>query len=202
MGLSISIVETFRKSFETRCVTLLVTAYNTSIANADYLVSWDENDFTSMLEKSLEKDPQRVKWQINCTTEKHLHENVIQNYKGYANKESRIDMRLSTFSSTDEYFFYIEAKRLKESDNRLLKRYVDTGIDHYLTKKYPQGVLLGYLVEGRIDNTVQKVNGILVKNNRANEILVRKPHNIHDQYFESTHYDFGVISHFVFDFTV
>lgn len=202
MGLSISIVESFRKSFEIKCITLLVTAYNTSIANSDYLISWDENDFTSMLEKHFEKDSQRVKWQISCTTEKHLHIDSIQNEKGYANKESRIDMRLSTFSFSEEYYFYIEAKRLKENDNGLLRRYIETGLDHFLSKKYPQGILLGYLVEGDVDNTVQKVNGILVKNNRASEILVKKPHTMHNQYFESTHSGFGIISHFVFDYTV
>ena len=202
MGLSTYIVSSFRKSFEIRCMTLLVSAYNTSIAKADYLLNWDENDFTSMLEKYLENDSQRAKWQISCTTEKHLHEDIIQNVKGYANKESRIDMRLSTFFSKNEDYFYIEAKRLKENDGGLLHRYINTGIDHYLSKKYPHGILLGYLVEGNVDNTIKKVNEILVKEKRNSEILVRKSHFIHNQYFESIHPDFGIISHFVFDFTV
>ena len=202
MGLASSKVEAFRKAFEIRCVTLLVSAYRNSIADHHYSTDCIENDFTSMLVNYMDKNPQRLTWNIHCHRDHHLYKRQTQCKKGCANKEDTIDMRLSNISYRQEYCFYVEAKRLKEKDSGLLNRYIDTGIDHYLSGKYPQGILLGYLVDGGIDITVQKVNGILVKNNRTSEILVRKPHNIHDQYFESTHPNFGVISHFVFDFTV
>lgn len=202
MGLAISNVKTIQKSFEEKCVTLLVSAYHLSIENHSYSTDWMENDYTSMLDEYIDKDPQRKEWQYSCNIEHHIHKPSTSKSKGYANSEDRIDMRITTFSSSIEYHFFVEAKRLKENDSWLLNRYINTGIDHYLSRKYPQGILLGYLVEGDVDNTIQKVNGILVKNNRDSEILVRIPHNIHNQYFESTHPNFGVISHFVFDFTV
>lgn len=202
MGLFSYIEEAFKRAFEERCITLLVDAYNSSISNTDYRLIWDENDFSSMLEKYIEKTPRRVKWKISCTTEKHLHTDIVQNDKGYANKESRIDMRLSTFSTRKEYLFYAEAKRLKEKDSGLLNRYIETGIDHYLTEKYPHGILLGYLVEGGVDTTIQKINALLTKKKRESEMLNRQSHSLHNQYFESTHPNFGVISHFVFDYTV
>jgi len=202
MGLFSYIEEAFKRAFEERCITLLVAAYNSSISNTDYKLIWDENDFSSMLEKYIEKNPQRIKWKISCTTEKHLHTDIVQNDKGYANKESRIDMRLSTFSTWKEYLFYAEAKRLKEKDSSLLNRYIETGIDHYLTEKYPHGILLGYLVEGGVDTTIQKINALLTKKKRESEILNRQSHSLHNQYFESTHPNFGVINHFVFDYTV
>lgn len=202
MGLFTYVIEAFKRSFEERCLMLLVSAYNTSINTHDYALDWLEDDFNAMLDRLINQNPLRLKWNIHCHVEHHLHKNIMQNVRGYADREDRIDMKLSNISHRLEYNFYVEAKRLKEKDSGLLNRYIDTGIDNFLTGKYPQGILLGYLLEGVINNTVQKVNGILVKNNRASEILVRKPHNIHDQYFESTHYDFGVISHFVFDFTV
>ncbi len=201
MGLASSNVKTIQKSFEEKCVTLLVSAYHLSIKNHSYSTDWMENDYTSMLDEYIDEDPQRKEWRFSCNIEHHIHKFSTSKSKGYANSENRIDMRITAFSSSIEYHFYVEAKCLKESDSRLLNRYINTGIDHYLSKKYPQGILLGYLVEGDIDNTVQKVNGILVKNNRDSEILVRIPHNIHNQYFESTHPYFGIISHFVFDYT-
>lgn len=204
MGLFSYVIEAFKKSFEEKCVSLLVSAYNTSITNLDYSIKWMENDFTSMLDKYINQNPQRLiwGWRIECHVEHHFHNNIIQNKKGYANKENRIDMKLSNISHGQEFCFYVEAKLLKEKDSKLLNRYIDTGIDNYVFEKYPCGILLGYLVEGDVDNTIQKVNGILVKNNRDSEILVRIPHNIHNQYFESTHPNFGIISHFVFDYTV
>ena len=202
MGLSGNVVDGFKKAFETRCITLLVSAYHTSIADHIYSPEWMENDFTSMLNEYIENNPQRIIWKISCDVEPHLHKKGIKKKKGYANSEDRIDLRLTTFSSKDEYHFFVEAKRLKEKGASLLNRYINTGIDHYISKKYPHGVLLGYLIEGNVDRTIQKINAILTKKKRESEMLNRQSHSLHDQYFESTHPNFGVISHFVFDYTV
>ena len=201
MGLYSNIVDGFKKAFETKCVTMLVSAYHTSIVDHIYSPGWMENDFTSMLDEYIDKNPQRVKWKISCNVEHHLHKKGLKKKKGYANSEDRIDLRFTTFSSKDEYCFFVEAKRLKEKDSGLLNRYINTGIDHYLSKKYPHGVLLSYLMEGNVDTTIQKINALLTKKKRESEMLNRQSHSLHDQYFESTHPNFGVISHFVFDYT-
>lgn len=202
MGFSGNVVDSFKKAFETRCITLLVSAYHTSIADHIYSPSWMENDFTCMLDEYIDNNPQRIKWNISHNVEHHLHKKGIKKKKGYANLEDIIDLRLTTISSTDEYHFFVEAKRLKEKGSGLLNRYINTGIDHYLSKKYPHGVLLGYLIEGNVDTTIQKINAILTKKKRESELLNRQSHSFHDQYFESTHPNYGVISHFVFDYTV
>ena len=202
MGLSGNVVDGFKKAFETRCITLLVSAYHTSIADHIYSPGWMENDFTSMLDEYMENNPQRIKWKISRNVEHHLHKKGLKKKKGYANSEDRIDLRFTTFSSKDEYCFFVEAKRLKEKGSGLLNRYINTGIDHYLSKKYPHGILLGYLVEGNVDMTIQRINGLLTKKKRESEMLYKQSHSLHNQYFESTHPNFGVISHFVFDYTV
>lgn len=202
MGLFSYIEEAFKRSFDEKCVALLVAAYRTSIVNHIFLVDWMENDFTSMLVNYIDKDSRRLKWNIHCHREHHLHDDTNQTNKGFANKEDIIDMRLSSISFRQEYCFYVETKRLKEKDTGLLNRYIETGMDHYLTEKYPRGVLLGYLIEGNVDVTIQKINALLTKGTRTSEMLIRKEHSFHDQYFESTHPNFGVISHFVFDYTV
>lgn len=202
MKVSGNMVTCFRKAFETKCITLLISAYNASIANHNYSTDWMENDFTSMLDEYLEKNPQRIKWKYSCNIEHHLHKKGLKKERGFANSEDRIDMRISTFSSLDEYLFYVEAKLIKEKSSDLLNRYIRTGIDHYISKKYPQGIMLGYLLEGNVDIAINKINAILIRKNRGNEVLRRKQHLVHNQYFESTHLDFGVISHFVLDYTL
>ena len=161
MGLYSKIVDGFKKAFETKCVTLLVSAYHTSIVDHIYSPGWMENDFTSMLDEYIDKNPQRVKWKISCNVEHHLHKKGLKKKKGYANSEDRIDLRFTTFSSKDEYCFFVEA----------------------------------------VDTTIQKINALLTKKKRESEMLNRQSHSLHDQYFESTHPNFGVISHFVFDYT-
>jgi hypothetical protein len=159
-----------------------------------------ENDFTEMLDQYITDNKKRIKWRINNTTEKHLHDKSHIE-KGFADKEKRIDMRMSHIKFQNEYHFYIEAKRLKEHDYALKKRYIDTGIDNYLHSIYPKGILVGYLQEGDVDNTIQGINDILNQYNRASECLCRKEHVIHDEYFESVHPNFGIIQHFVLNYT-
>ena len=202
MGLNTTIVKGFRKGFETKCLTLLIDAYHTSITNHNYSTGGLENDFTSMLVNNIDKDPRRLRWDFHCHRDYHLHNDIPQFKKGFANKEDIIDIRMSKISSNQEYCFYVEAKRLKENNSGLLNRYINTGIDHYISKKYPQGILLSYLVEGGVDATIQKINDILTKKKRVSEMLKRQSHSLHDHYFESTHLNYGVISHFVFDYTV
>jgi len=201
MKLNFSIVDKAKQAFEMNCMKLLVSAYHISVREHIYATNWVENDFTFMLDEYIDNSAQRVEWEYNCNIEHHLHNANSKKTKGYANSADRIDMRMTTFEKGIEYRFYVEAKRLKENDSKLLKRYIDTGINHYITKKYPHGILLGYLVKGDVDATIQKLNNILQKNNRRNEMLVRMPNSIHNQYFESTHANFGVIKHFVFDYS-
>lgn len=199
MGLNKIIISVVKQSFENHCIILFLEAYNSSIKENTYSADWMENDFTEMLDQYITKNSKRLKWNISNHTEQHLHcERNIR--KGFANEEKRIDMRMSHIAFRKEYHFYIEAKRLKEHDFALKKRYIDTGIDNYLHSIYPKGILVGYLQEGDVDNTIQGINDILNQYNRASECLCRKEHVIHDEYFESVHPNFGIIQHFVLNY--
>ncbi|MBR3390691.1 MAG: hypothetical protein IKG83_09320 [Prevotella sp.] len=200
MGFNKIIISVFKHSFENHCLILLIEAYNSSISKKIYTADWMENDFTEMLDQYITDNKKRIKWRINNTTEKHLHDKSHIE-KGFADKEKRIDMRMSQIKFQNEYHFYIEAKRLKEHDYALKKRYIDTGIDNYINSIYPKGILVGYLQEGDVDNTIQGINDILNQYNRASECLCRKEHVIHDEYFESVHPNFGIIQHFVLNYT-
>ena len=201
MGLDKIIISVVKQSFENHCIILLLEAYNSSIKEKTYSADWMENDFTEMLDQYIEKNSKRLKWNIYNHTEQHLHcESNIR--KGFANEEKRIDMRMSHIAFRKEYHFYIEAKRLREHDYALKKRYIETGIDNYIKYIYPKGILVGYLQEGDVDNTIQGINDILNQYNRASECLCRKEHVIHDEYFESFHPNFGIIQHFVLNYTV
>ena len=201
MGLDKIIISVVKQSFENHCIILLLEAYNSSIKEKTYSADWMENDFTEMLDQYIEKNSKRLKWNIYNHTEQHLHcESNIR--KGFANEEKRIDMRMSHIAFRKEYHFYIEAKRLREHDYALKKRYIETGIDNYIKYIYPKGILVGYLQEGDVDNTIQGINKILKQSKRESESLFRKEHPIHNEYFESDHINYGIIQHFVLDYTV
>ena len=201
MGLDKIIISVVKQSFENHCIILLLEAYNSSIKEKTYSADWMENDFTEMLDQYIAKNSKRLRWNISNHTEQHLHcESHIR--KGFANEEKRIDMRMSHIAFRKEYHFYIEAKRLREHDYALKKRYIETGIDNYIKYIYPKGILVGYLQEGDVDNTIQGINDILNQSNRVTESLFRKEHSIHNEYFESDHPNYGIIQHFVLNYTV
>ncbi len=202
MGLQRFIITTVKQSFYNKCIILVVDAYNSSITDKPYTDDWLENDFTEMLDKYISGNKKRLNWNIHCNAENHLHDTHKHLSKGYADKEKRIDMKMSHIAFRNEFHFYIEAKRLKEHDYKLKNRYIETGIDSYISSKYPKGVLLGYLIEGSTDNTVKGINDILNKKGRNDEIMVRKNHPIHRDYFESIHTSFGTLRHFVLDYTI
>lgn len=199
MGLSKFIVSFIRQSFEQHCLMLLTEAYNSSIKDKKYSTEWVENDFTEMLDQYIAKNEKRLQWCIYSNTEQHLH-NGCQTEKGFANREKRIDMKMSLIKFQKEYHFYVEAKRLREHESALSKRYIETGIDNYIQNIYPKGILVGYLLEGDINNTIQGINNILNKSNRSSEWLYRKPHLIHNEYFESIHAQYGTLQHFVLNY--
>lgn len=202
MGLKKYIITSVKQTFDKRCIMLVVEAYRSSIMDKPYNTKWLENDFTEMLDKYISNNKKRLDWNIYCNAEPHLHDTCKTLPKGYADKEKRIDMKMSHIAFRNEFHFYIEAKRLKEHDYNLKKRYIDTGIDSYISSKYPKGVLLGYLIEGNTDNTVNGINDILIKKGRNDEIMIRKNYPIHRDYFESTHAAFGILCHFVLDYTI
>ncbi len=180
----------------------MVAAYNTSLQKQAIQRCWDENDISCTLNSYIKDDKRRKKWKIAHNVEHHLNSGTNTNpNKGYAAKLPRIDFRMVTFSSLDEHEYFFEAKNLKEKDSKLKRRYIETGIDNYISSKYSGGSLLGYILDGRLVQTVKGINKLLKKDLRAQEILVLKQNPIHQYCYESTHSTSLKIEHLMFDFT-
>ena len=201
MALNKDIVFAFRKGFEDRCYQLLIQAFNSSVTEKIIQTDWDENDITSELHEHINSNPLRLKWEISTNVESHLQKENIDKKKGFASKLPRIDLRFNRISSNLEYTYYFEAKNLKENSSKLKRRYIKTGINNFISKKYENGSLVGYLLEGDLNNTVQGINKLLKKDKRNLEYLVRKEMPIHNNYYESEHREIGILKHLIFDFS-
>ncbi|GFD72657.1 hypothetical protein KUL113_20770 [Tenacibaculum sp. KUL113] len=202
MGLNKVIVANFKRGFEEKCFQLITESYVSAMETKFIKLNWDENDITSELHEHIKENPLRLKWSIVTNVEQHLPKVDIDKEKGFAAKLPRIDLRLVTINSSLEYEYYMEAKNLKEKDSGLKRRYIDTGINSFVSKKYENGCLLGYVLEGDLNNTVDGVNTLLKKDSRQSEFLKPKTNYLHDKYYESEHVDDLVIRHFMFDFTI
>jgi hypothetical protein len=201
MGLNKVIVASFKRGFEDKCFQLITESYAKALETKVIQLNWDENDITSELHTHINQNPLRLKWSIVTNVEQHLPKNDTKKEKGFAAKSPRIDLRLVTINSDLEYEYHMEAKNLKETDSGLKRRYIDTGINNFVSHKYENGCLLGYVLEGDLGKTVEGVNKLLIKDKRASECLMPIPHNLHNAYYESEHINSFTLKHFMLDFT-
>lgn len=201
MGLSKEIVFAFRKGFEYKCYQLLIDAYNKMTFDKIDVLTFLENDISAILNNNIELNSKSIEWKIDSKTEYYIFKDNQVVEKGFADKQSRIDFVFSVFTSKNKYRYFIEAKNLKEKSSKLKRRYINTGINSFITKKYENGSLVGYLVKGDLKNTIQGINKLLKKDKRKSEFLKEKTLPIHTNYYESEHIEISRLKHLVFDFT-
>lgn len=201
MGLNVNIYDSFRNAFEQKCFRLIIESYQISMTEKVIQLNWNENDISSEIHKHIKENPLRKKWRVSTHVEADIPKDIPK-VKGFADKFPRIDFRLSVFSKNDEYEYFFEAKNLKQNGTALKRRYIKTGIDNFVSKKYENGSLIGYLLEGKIDKTINGINSLIIKDKRNSEILNPKSHKLmEDSYYESTHSEIGILKHLIFKFT-
>ncbi|MDR0970734.1 MAG: hypothetical protein LBM67_09390 [Lentimicrobiaceae bacterium] len=190
----------YKKAFEQKCFRLIIEAYQTSLTERVIQLDWNENDISSEIHKCMNKNPLRRKWKVSTNVEADIPKDIPKE-KGFADKFPRIDFRLTSFISIYEYEYFFEAKNLKQNDSALKRRYIDTGINNFVSGKYENGSLIGYLLEGKTDETVKGINSLLVKDKRDVEVLNLKSDEFLKTIYESNHVGIGTLKHLIFDFT-
>lgn len=201
MALNTTVYNKFRNAFEQKCFRLIIEAYQTSLTEKTIQLDWNENDISSEIHKYIKANPLRLKWKVSTNVEAHIPNEKISKVKGFADKFPRIDFRLTSFVSTYEYEYFFEAKNLKQNNSALKRRYIDTGINNFVSGKYENGSLIGYLLEGKTDETVKGINSLLEKNKRNTEVLNLKSDKLLKTIYQSNHSDIGTLKHLILDFT-
>ena len=195
---------------ERRCLTLLCDGYCVVKSKGSISIDKEEEDISKELLLSINANIKRMEWQIDIIPEYRLYKN-----DGIAAKSAaRIDFRFSSWS-TNQWEYFAEAKKLIEIDsykagrktkisaNQLHRRYIETGIDNYLSSKYPQnGCLIGYILQGKTENIVSMLNICLCALNRKTELLQSKDLEFAEfiSCYVSSHEKFLSMKHLMFDF--
>lgn len=199
MGLNSNIYENFRNAFEQKCFRLIIEAYQISMTEKVIQLNWNENDISSEIHRHIKENPLRKKWRVSTNVEADIPKDIPK-VKGFADKFPRIDFRLSVFSKNEEYEYFFEAKNLKQKGTALKRRYINTGINNFVSKKYENGSLIGYLLDGEIEKTIDGINSLLIKDKRNAEILVIKKNKLCEYYYESNHSNIETLKHLIFNF--
>jgi hypothetical protein len=201
MAVNVTVYNKFRGAFEQKCFKLILESYEISLTKKVIQLDWNENDISFEIHRHIRANPLRTKWKISTNVEAEIPKNNIQKVKGFADKFPRIDFRLTSFMSTYEYEYFFEAKNLKQNDSALKRRYIATGVDNFVSGKYKNGSLVGYLLQGKADETVKGINLLLEKDKRDKEILILKPDSKLNTIYESSHSNIRALKHLIFDFT-
>lgn len=201
MALNTIVYEKFRNAFEQKCCQLIVEAYKTSLTENIIQLDWNENDISYELYEKMEGNPKRVsKFKIHLSPEFRIPKDVSKT-KGFSDKLPRIDLKMAHFALKQEFKYFFEAKRLKEKSSDLKRAYIDEGMNRYISEKYPIGCMLGYLLEGKTDETIKGINALLTKDKRNTEILSLKSDKLLISTYQSNHSDIGILKHLIFDYT-
>jgi len=193
--------QAYLKAFEKDCIELIVNAYNNAIAERKYQIDWLENDFSELLGHYINESPLSLEKGITCKTENKILSESENQSKGFADRLPRIDFVYFKIWKKQRFHCYMEAKRIKQKDSNLKRAYINEGMDRYISKKYPIGCMLGYLLEGQINETIKGINTLLKKDKREAEVLSQKKEKLLKNYYESYHSDIGILKHLIFDFT-
>lgn len=193
--------QAYLKAFEDDCVELIIYAYNLAVTEKKYQIDWHENDFSELLGYYVNESQLSIDKGITCKTEKKLISKIDNQVKGFADKLPRIDFIYSKIWKKQRFHCYMEAKRLKEKDSNLKRAYIKEGMERFISKKYPLGCMMGYLLEGEMDETIKGINSLLIKYKRNTEVLNLKSDKFLKTTYESNHLEIGTLKHLILDFT-
>jgi hypothetical protein len=215
--LNSDIIFQFQESFETNCLSLFGDAYTHINNTLDISADWEEENISANFFDYIDKSERAIGLNINISDEHRLYYQSILSGQTTAKSASRIDFRLTTnwTQANKRCEFYIEAKNLIENDcvkkgrksklkaKKNHERYINTGIDSFISGKYPQnGCLIGYVLEGIPENIVTKINSRLDLSNRKSENLKQQACQIENLsfYFISSHEDQRKLKHYLIKF--
>jgi hypothetical protein len=211
------IAESFEECFMNNCLILFDEAYQYIKGNAGITIDWEEENISANFFKFIDNSGNAIAWNINISDEHRLYYRDVLIGNTTAKSASRIDFRLTTnwTEQMKKLEYYIEAKNLIESDcykngrktkinaKGLHERYINTGIDNFISGKYPQnGCLVGYILQGNSDTIVRKINACLKSKYRDSEKLLKfnKALPCIKFCFKSNHINGIELSHYMLNF--
>lgn len=214
--LDASIVNSFKQGFEWECINLLIDAYTYVNSSNNINIDCEEEYISAVLFDYIDHCQRAINWKIDITPEYRLYKDDVLKKVKSAKTAPRIDFRLCGWGNNSKLTYFVEAKNLIEVDsyksnrkskipaNKLHIRYIETGIDNYLSEQYPSnGCLVGYILQGETENIVSMLNTCLCNLNRKPEILQLQSLEQTDLnlYYISSHSNIPSIKHLMFDFT-
>lgn len=173
-GLNGAVRAKIKASFISHCIEAINTGYDIILANANYELDWEEDNLTAHLVETIELSGFLNSFQISVNYQSPIVSHAIAFEGADFLTAPKVDFKFSTWSGPNEIKFYAEAKNLSEQDwhkasgalveaSKQRGRYLDTGINNFLSGRYPEGCLVGYVLNGSTATVISGLNSLIQK---------------------------------------
>lgn len=154
------------------CLDTLQQGYDRMVSDGQYDVDWEEDNLTVHLIEKIEQTDFLKSYRIEINPQRPIY-NKSHIYEGESPKKAPVvDFKMSKWFGGDLKHFYAEAKNLSASDwqkkdgskvnaSKYRARYIETGIENFLSGRYPEGCLLGYVVNGASEKVIERINRLI-----------------------------------------
>lgn len=195
------------------CFDLVEKGYNAYLIDSEKVFSADETIITAGICGHIESIIAKYRLPFDIVPEYFVYSEKIKKGKLMPKKAKRFDLRILTWNAKNETIkFGVEAKILADKNFKskialnLIKEYVqDAGMGKFINKIYDQstyndGFMLGYILNGGIENILRKINDRITITYSENEHLTNNK-----KHFISSYLDNGkqkILYHILLDFSV
>ncbi|MDP2161495.1 MAG: hypothetical protein Q8K02_13500 [Flavobacterium sp.] len=137
--------------------------------------SWEEKTFSSHLVSLMKNCEIALKYDLIITKEEELEDNEIDNGLKSSKEANPIDIRFHNIWQKIRLDYSIEAKNISSSEwektngnkvnaSQQQTEYITKGIDRFLTGHFKDknGCMLGYIVNGKLEDLLSKINTKIV----------------------------------------
>lgn len=216
MTKSTNLINKVNLSFELKCLEVLIKSYSTSIQIGKVNCDWEEKTFSSHLVSLMKKCDTALKHKLTITKEEELEDDEIDNGLKSPKEANPIDIRFHQSWKNIRLDYNIEAKNIssvewkkkegqKVNASQQQTEYITKGIDRFLIGHFKDknGCMLGYIVYGKLDDLLIKINNKIESQKSKSEAIDFKGLLISDnkvKVYESCHSQ-RKIKHLFFDYT-
>ena len=197
-GRASDVVPNVDESFIAACLFVLTEAFRRMKDGGRYEASWKETRFSAVLIGHMDHVQNAQDLPIRIDPECYQYSQDVLQGQADPDAAPRIDIKMSGGWTDRNVYYGVEGKVLVEKDwgtrraAPLRSRYIDTGIDNFVSRRYslvvPAGCVVGYVVQGKPSVVASQINRLLEKRQRTSEALLSR-HEINGCFdcYESEH---------------
>lgn len=211
MAKSLQLINKVNLSFELKCLHLLIQSFGSAIEENLLKSEWEEESISAHIVKHLRS----FKSGFIINYEVPLVEKDVYNGKKRVKNSNRIDIFFQKNQWNKEGYleYHVEAKNIscvewkkstgqKVNASQQQTKYISNGIDRFLTGHFKDknGCMLGYIVNGNLDDLLKKINKKIELQKSNSEIISFKNILINNYKIYESYHPQRILKHLFFDY--